>query len=183
MEEFVNRVIPSILETVLRNKIGANSGLSPYEVALIYHYSESGYEDINENLIQNKGEITTEYEKLLVESLDKLPNFIGRVYRGVKLNANQKQYYFNAFAAEIPLNSYSFLSSSKKVTIANMYSSGDTIFEIISKTGKEIENFAKFGINSGQNEFEVLFLPNVKFDVLDIRKDNNLTYILLEEII
>jgi len=46
---------------------------------------------------------------------------------------------------------------------------------------KEIENVSKFGINSGQNEKEVLFLANTKFNILEIICENEITIITMEE--
>jgi len=41
---------------------------------------------------------------------------------------------------------------------------------------------AKYGVGSGQNEYEVLFKPNCKFDILEITKTNGDTLIMMEEV-
>jgi len=55
-------------------------------------------------------------------------------------------------------------------------------FYIISHNGKLIEQFAKYGLHSGQNEKEVLFKPNCKFNILEVTKENGYTLITMEEV-
>ena len=61
------------------------------------------------------------------------------------------------------------------------YVSSSPLFIIKSRKGKDIEKFAKFGIDSQQNEQEILFQPNAKFKVLDILGQDEIT-ITLEQI-
>jgi hypothetical protein len=82
---------------------------------------------------------------------------------------------------ELLLVEHSFVSTSISYSIANMFG-GDCRFEMISKTGKEIEKYAKYGLQSGQNEHEVLFPPNCKFAVLEVTKMSDHTLIILEEL-
>ncbi len=58
----------------------------------------------------------------------------------------------------------------------------NVLFRIQSKKGKDIQKIAKFGIDSGQNEKEILFKANSKFYVLEVRKENSKTLITLEEV-
>jgi len=53
---------------------------------------------------------------------------------------------------------------------------------IYSRTGKNIEAFAKYGIYYPQNEKEILFRPNLRFKVLQVTKQHHKTLITLEEI-
>ena len=53
---------------------------------------------------------------------------------------------------------------------------------IYSRTGKNIEAFAKYGIYHPQNEKEILFRPNLRFKVLQVTKQHHKTLITLEEI-
>lgn len=62
-----------------------------------------------------------------------------------------------------------------------MQFSGNVMFRIVSKTGKEIEEISKYGIDS-QNEFEILFLPNTRFNILAVTKENDYTLVTMEEI-
>lgn len=160
-----------------------NEVLSIYEIAMIYHYSDSGYEYLNENLIKNKGMITTDYEQFLAETLQKLPSYQNAVFRGTTLNKPQKQRYIEALSTNKVIQEYYFLSTSISEIVANLFSKGDTLFTIFSKTGKQIEKFSKFGLYSGQNEKEVLFLPNATFEVLAVSQVNSKTLIILEEIL
>jgi hypothetical protein len=59
---------------------------------------------------------------------------------------------------------------------------GNYQFTIICKSGKEIEKFSKYGQYSGQNEKEILFTPNCKFNVLEITKNKDHTLISTEEV-
>ncbi len=180
LSDFVEQNLSSTLNEV-RKKHLKDRLLSIYEIALIYHYSESGYESTNETLIKNKGIITTDYAKYLALTLSKLPDYQEVVFRGIVLNQTQKQQYLDANEKNIAIKEPLFLSTSKSESIANLFSKGDTFFSIYCETGKQIEKFSKFGLNSGQNEKEVLFLPNTVFDVLEVRKDNTKTLITLQE--
>ena len=56
------------------------------------------------------------------------------------------------------------------------------MFIINSKTGKDIEKIAKFEYLDTYNEYEVLFLPNCRFEVLDFdERISNLSIITMEE--
>jgi hypothetical protein len=183
IDEFVENTIPSILREVVINNIANDAILNAYEIAVVYYYSESGYLELNQNLIKNQGKITTDFGKYLVQTLQKLPDYAGElVFRGTHLNQRQIQRYVDAFNEQKPIKEPLFLSTSKSRLIANQFSGGNVIFEIFSKTGKEIENFAKFGFHSSQNEKEVVFLPNTAFYVRAISKQQNLTLITLREV-
>jgi hypothetical protein len=151
-----------------------------YEIAVIYYYSESGYSELNQKLIESQGKITTDFGNYLAQTLQKLPDYSGElVFRGTYLNQRQVQRYIDAYNEQKPIKEPIFLSTSKSRLIANQFSGGKVIFEIFSKTGKEIE---KFGINSSQNEKEVVFFPNTAFYVRAITKQQDLTFITLREV-
>ena len=62
----------------------------------------------------------------------------------------------------------------------------NTVFKNLTfngKTGKDIEKIAKFGEGSSYNEYEILFQPNRRFEILEIDRSNrNLLIITMEEI-
>lgn len=136
--------------------------LTNFEKAIIYKYSDTGYEDVNELLRLNQGQNLPLFAQLLNECLSKLPDYEGVVYRGEDLSKMQAEIYISAFA--------------------NMF--GKTSVKIYSKTGKMIEHIANFGINDSQNEREVLFRCNTSFEVVDILQDKrgNLLNVVLYEI-
>ncbi len=181
LSDFVEQNLPSTLATVKRLKL-IDDVLNIFEIALIYHYTDEGFEFVNESLIKDKGVITNVYAQFLVYTLQKLPNYQKLVFRGTLLNKSQKQRYIEAVTQSITIQEPIFLSTSKSELTANLFSKGDTLFTIFSKTGKQIEKFSKFGLNSGQNEKEVLFIPNTTFEVLDVTKEDSKTLIILEEI-
>lgn len=53
---------------------------------------------------------------------------------------------------------------------------------IFSRTGKSVEEFAKYGTYHPQNEKEILFRPNLRFKVLQVTKQDAKTLITLEEV-
>jgi len=85
------------------------------------------------------------------------------------LGLPELQNYIDAFEKNSILVEHSFVSTSASYSIANMFG-GNCKFEMISRSGKAIESYAKYGIGSGQNEYEVLFRPNRKFRVLEVTK-------------
>ncbi|WP_028523932.1 ADP-ribosyltransferase [Runella limosa] len=156
--------------------------LTNFEKAIIYKYSDTGYEDVNELLRLNQGQNLPLFAQLLNECLSKLPDYEGVVYRGEDLSKMQAEIYISAFANGQVITKRQFFSSSRSKQIANMF--GKTSVKIYSKTGKMIEHIANFGINDSQNEREVLFRCNTSFEVVDILQDErgNLLNVVLYEI-
>ncbi len=157
-----------------------NFELSVYEKALIYKYSNDGYEIVNENLRKSKGKKLDEFGKLLNKTLAKLPNFDGVVYRGANMTTQELQRYKEAVTKNKILKEYSFVSTSKSRLIAMAFK-GNTLFRIYSRTGKEVEKIAKFGLHGTSNEKEVLFRPNRNFIILEVAKELDYTLITMEE--
>ena len=118
---------------------------------------------------------------MLENTLRKLPNYKGLVFRSANLTDAELERYEDAYEKNTILVEHSFISTSKSIGIANMYGKGCQ-FTIISITGKEIEKFTKYGFYSCQNEKEILFRPNRKFTVLEVTKLNDSTLILMEEV-
>jgi hypothetical protein len=61
--------------------------LTVFEKAIIYKYSEDGYETLNEELRSTKGNFKSVFNLALTVSLSKLVNFQGLVYRGAELSS------------------------------------------------------------------------------------------------
>jgi hypothetical protein len=157
------------------------SVLSLAERALIYKYSADGYESVNEALRKSRGKDNTTFGELLGITLKKLPDHKGLVYRNVNLSSAELAVYIDACEKSTILVEHSFISASRSISVASMFG-GNCRFTMISQSGKAIEEFAKYGIDSGQNEREVLFGPNSKFDVLEVTKMNDHTLIIMEEV-
>lgn len=180
-EIYAKKYLESEITEIRRS--GRNSEipeLTIYEKAVIFKYSNDGYQDLNEKLRIHKGENTTEFGKILVEALSKLKHFEGVVYRGVNLLKYELEKYTEAFANNVDVSEPTFISTSKSRLVAMSYR-GNTLFRIYSRRGKEIEKIAKFG-SSSQNEKEVLFAPNSRFNILDVTTESNYTLITMEEI-
>lgn len=155
--------------------------LNNHEKTLVYKYSEDFYEGTNERLRVSKGKDVDDFSSYLIKSLKKLPNYKLICYRSANLSSTEIRRYRDAFKKNIGIIEYSFVSCSKSRMLANMFSPANVIFIIHSKTGKEIEKIAKFGIKSGQNEKEVLFIPNTNFEVLNITQKDGKELIYLQE--
>ncbi|HEY8782805.1 MAG TPA: ADP-ribosyltransferase [Mucilaginibacter sp.] len=154
--------------------------LSFEEQAIIYKYTEDGYERLNERLRISKGKEFSQFGKFLDKALAKLPNYEDVTYRAVDLTNTELQKYIDAKENNSILVEHSFISASKSKAIANGFGKSCR-FRIFSRSGKNIEEFAKYGINHPQNEKEILFRPNSRFKVLEVTKYEQYTLITLEE--
>ncbi|MGV3684467.1 MAG: ADP-ribosyltransferase [Daejeonella sp.] len=180
VEEYAKKYLALEITEIEGSRINDHHELSLYEKALIYKYSNDGYEDLNEYLRISKGE-NNDYGKLLNKCLNKLPNFEGLVYRCVNLTAAEVQIYIDAENQNKVVTEHPFVSTSKSELTANAYGR-NVKFVIYSKTGKEIEKFAKFGLHNPHNEKEVLFKSGRSFNVLEVTKDRGYTLIITEEV-
>jgi len=163
------------------NDSSFETNLSLEEQTLIYKYSEDGYEGVNNSLRVSMGKTHTQLGKFLETTLLKLPDHRGLVYRNANLTATELDRYMHAFIKSAILVEHSFISTSISYGVANMFG-GNCKFEIISKTGKAVERYTKYGLNSGQNEYEVVFNPNCGFTILEITKMADHSLIIMEEI-
>lgn len=155
--------------------------LNEFEKSIIYYYSEDGFESLNEKL--RDGEKIPELGKHLNNCLSKLPDYKLLCYRAIHCSNYELKRYYDAFVNNSIIVEKSFLSCSKSRLIALSFSN-TPLFIIKSKKGKEIEKIAKFGIESGQNEKEILFMSGSKFRVLNFEEDDKdkTIRITLEEI-
>lgn len=156
-------------------------GLTIYEKAVIYKYSNDGYEALNENLRRNKGRNENKFGKILASTLSKLPNFDGLVYRSATLTKAERRTYEEALAKNTVLTEHTFISTSKSRLMAMAFG-GNVLFRIYSRTGKDVEKITKFGKYSFSNEQEVLFNVNRRFNVLEVARQESYTLISMEEI-
>ncbi len=181
IEKYVKKNLPEILTEILVTYRKSEAiELTNFEKALIYKYSDDEYEFVNNHLRNNKGQFN-DFGKILNKSLGKLPDYTKLCFRAVKLNSNVIQKYEDALKSSSKITEYSFLSCSTSRLVAMQFNH-NVLFRIQSKKGKDIQKIAKFGIDSGQNEKEILFKANSKFYVLEVRKENSKTLITLEEV-
>lgn len=179
IEEYVKTYLNQELSEFSRNNANINyPQLTIYEKIVIYKYTEDGFRTLNARLRSNNGSYLSKYGQYLKFALDKIPNHLGIVYRGVNLSKGELAVYEDAFKNKKIITEAAFLSTTKSILIANMFR-GNTLFTILSKKGKSIEDVSKYG--QSQNEKEVLFEYKSKFKVLDFTKNGNLTLIQLEE--
>ena len=151
--------------------------LTVYEKAIIFKYSEDGYLDLNERLRLSEGKDISDFRILLDESLSKLPDYQGIVFRGVDFPKYKIDEYITKLSNNEFVTETAFLSTSLKVNEAYKY--GMTTLRIFSERGKFIGSISKY-----QNEKEVLFRYNTTFEIIavDFDKENNKYFISLEEL-
>lgn len=161
-EEYANKYLENELKIIDNSdrKIVLPE-LTIFEKAIIYKYSEDGYQDLNEKLRVNKGKHIPTFGAILSECLEKLPNYTGNVYRSINLTDEEYKRYLNNDTIIEPF----FISTSRSQLIGNQF--GNFRFEIFSQTGKCIENISKFS-----NEKEVVINYNKAFKVVSINEMN-----------
>lgn len=185
LEAHIKRACPEGWQAGLRGRrFTALPSLSATDKALIYHYSEDGYESLNEGLHANNGQNSSLFGRGLADALTRLPAYVGEVTSGVYLSASQLNHYQACAQNGTPVSWPAFLSTSCKPSISMFYlrtKEKNCLFVIQSLTGRLIEEAAKYGVD-GQNEYEVLFKPNTKFEVLQVVTETDYTRIVLDEL-
>ena len=158
--------------------------LSATDKALIYHYSEDGYESLNARLHATGGLNISLFGVGLADALTRLPAYVGEVTSGVYLSKTQLKHYQACALNGMSVSWPAFLSTSLRPGISMCYlrsNEKNCLFVIQSLTGRLIEEVAKYGVD-GQNEYEVLFTPNTKFEVLQVVPETDYTRIVLDEL-
>jgi hypothetical protein len=186
---YINRINPDALRAVQAGpRAAALPELTAADKALIYHYSEDGYEALNDYLHANSGANDSVLGQGLVAALKKLPPYEGEVQSGIWLRASELQFYRGCARTATPVRWPAFLSATLKPGIAMQFlrsARKNCLFVIQSRTGRLIEAVAKTGLYGqapGQNEREVLFAPQTEFDVLAVVDETDYTRIVLDEL-
>ncbi|MFS4473955.1 ADP-ribosyltransferase [Chryseobacterium sp. T20] len=178
--KYVSESLSAELREISTSKrAGYENGLTIHEKAIIYHYTDSGYDSLNERL--RNGQDINDFGLFLNYSLDKLPDYQALCYRTIRCPKRDLEKYYSAFKNNGIIIEKSFLSCSKSRLLALQFSDSP-VFIILSKRGKDIEKIAKFGVDSGQNEKEIVFKSGSRFKVLDIKEAENKITITLEEV-
>ncbi len=180
LEEYVQSQLENELKIVHRSFAQSLTKISAEEKAIIFKYTDDGYDSLNEKLRDSKGTKISEYGEHLESVLSKLDCYEGVVYRGTKSISHKLAKYWRAYVTKEVITEYAFVSASRKKGVARQF--GTILFEILSKNGKLIENISKFGLVSGQNEYEILFHRNSKFLITGFEKQDIYTLITMEEI-
>jgi hypothetical protein len=158
--------------------------LTTADKAAIYYYSDDGYDTLNRQLHASDGTNHTLFGQGLAAALAKLPPYRGDAFSGVYLSAAQLELYRARVKDGQPVSWPAFLSASQKDTIARYFlrsADKNCLFVIQSRTGRLIAELAKHGVD-GQNEYEVLFAPHTRFEVLEIANETGYTRIVLDEL-
>jgi hypothetical protein len=146
--------------------------LTPEQKAAIRDYSDSGYRRMNEQLRARAfTDRIRDKINVLTSALEELPNFQGDVFRGAAMEEELLRKYQRV--GEV-ITERAFISASRSPSKAF---SGNVRFYIISKRGKEIDQWSAY-----PDEEEVLFPPDTRFKVLEYVRDGNEIEIFLEEL-
>jgi hypothetical protein len=165
-----------------------SENLTDEDQEIIDHYTDDGFTNMNRSLRSNGyfGEDPDILAKKVADlkvALNKLPNFEGTVYRGIDFGGvGSKVWGFNSKINNFKEITFkAFLSSSKDSGFPNDIlsggrSGGKYLIEIISKTGKDIGDYAH-----SKGESEVIFQPQTIFEILDFDLKSNPMIIKLKE--
>lgn len=152
-----------------------NSNIRPAETFSVERYSVDFYTDINfylRNGGEPKEEFFERYRKVMNSGLDKLESYNGTVYRGADLSPELINKYKKAAQTGEPYTENYYLSTSKSEKRAF---ERNTIYEIKSKNGKQIEELSYFS-----HEKEVLFKEGTQFKILKVYVDENINRNVIE---
>ena len=167
---------------------GTEDEITDKDHEAIIHYTDDGFEDMNNYLRGNLSKLQEGLSKAeqdvenLKTALNKLPDWQGTVYRGLDLggiNMNMEQLIKRRDGI---ISFRSFLSTSQNRNFPNDIleggqGGGKYLFEIISKTGKDVEEYVYLS-----GEQEVIFLPKTKFKVLDYDFEGTIKHVKLKEL-
>ncbi|RYU91051.1 ADP-ribosyltransferase [Emticicia agri] len=136
---------------------------------MIYKYTDDGFESLNEQLRESKGEKISDFGEHLKNVLEKIPSEPegNLAFRGAYLTQKQLDYYINAFNNDENIEEYSFISASTSELVAWQF--GKVRFRIFCDNWKNISPLAKF-----INEKEVVLCYGKKFRVLDYDFQNGI---------
>lgn len=152
-----------------------NSNIRPAETFSVERYSVDFYTDINfylRNGGEPKEEFFERYRKVMNSGLDKLESYNGTVYRGSDLSPKVINQYKKAAETGEPYTENYYLSTSKYRDTAF---ERNTIYEIKSKNGKQIEELSYFS-----QEKEVLFKEGTQFRIKSVYFDENINRNVIE---
>ena len=156
-----------------------NNKIRPAETFCVDKYTGDFFVDINyylRNGGEPKEEFFEKYRKVMNSALDKLESYKGTVYRGSDLSLEVINKYKKAAETGEPYTENYYLSTSKSEKKAF---ERNTIYEIKSKSGKQIEELSYFSY-----EKEVLFREGTQFKINAVYFDEkiNRNVIEMEEI-
>ena len=157
----------------------AHAKLAEAEKVAIYHYSAMGYRELNKVLRKADVEATAKqagFIKVLSSALNKLPPYVGTVYRGGMLPAYGERDYFSPFHGQKTVDprrlaafkpgqvfvDKGFMSTSvhSPEGIRQAFGCREALYTISSKYGHDISSLAVIS-----NELEVLFVPGSEFRI------------------
>ncbi|MGV4413857.1 phage minor head protein [Chryseobacterium sp. T1] len=155
------------------------------ELTTIQHYTNMGYWDLNEALYTKRVfPLEEAQERMLNRALLKLPKSKElTLMRGMPFDAEKYKKYADNIGKVI--NHEGFTSSTTREEIAKAFGQDEPtmMFYIKNKNGKELGDISFFSKTFGnEDEFEVLFKSNTKFNVKDIVQNGDDFEIYLEEV-
>lgn len=162
VQEYAQTYLPDEIRFLEQRDASASDKLTIYEQAIIYKYSNDGYEAVNEFLRFKPDRPAAEFVDLLTQCLNKLPDHTGLVFRGVNLTIGELTNYLQAAGTGRIVIEPFFISVSTNKAIA--YQFGRTVFRLYSKRGKYVDGITRF------NEKEVIFVHHTSFRILSVEQ-------------
>lgn len=171
--------------------------LTAHEKALVYHYTHQGSAEIKIPVRESNGLLLEPLGQGLAAVIDKLPPHSGVVYSAELWNEDELRTLQLAAATSNPFHVNkkrwpTFLSASTLKRVANRHLTSyggekNCLLQIFSQTGRYIDDLSyhgRHGHDPADPEKEVLFLPNTRFEILDVRFDSatNIAEIELSEL-
>lgn len=186
--EFANKMVSKTPETALSNQKEWIDTLSKKQKDSFTDYTETAYKDVNLFLRKNdtkaislsKPEIDN-YVKQMTAAMKNAPVFQGDVHRGIEFMDESE---FNAFYESLGIGNIfvdkGFMSTDINSKIAKVFSNSNFTanIKVESKSGVPISELSKYN----KNETEVLFKPNSKFEIVDVKKVGNELFLSLKEL-
>lgn len=134
--------------------------LQPVHLMALYMYTSNYtiFKQVNLSLENwSDSNIWNPFVFTLYQSISMLPSYIGEVYRAVNVKFNKSEY---GIGQEISWNTFSVCSSEWKNSSDLINSRSGMVFIIHSKSGKKIDKYSKYSVDS-----EVIFLPATRFAI------------------
>lgn len=150
------------------------------EVAAIYHYTKgegAAYRQMNNQLRRDKPltEFNQAFSELLSNGIQKMPEYSGVAYRGLRLNKTQLRDWLETAGKGGEKTLSGFTSASQLRSVANEFTLKGSpkpnetavILKIKSKSGRSISGISEFnGIFAKQDQREILFDKGSQFKVV-----------------
>ncbi len=145
-------------------------GLTDDEAVVLWAYTQSLHEDLNDSLRSGKN-IEYPLVEAMERAISKLPKYKGVVYRGLGLDEEE----IDAIIKTGVHIDEGFMSTSISQYVAKEFI-GNVLLKIYTKRGREIGELSNI-----PSEQEVIFNKDAEFIIREVHKDNNQWKIIIQD--